>query len=106
MNNIHQNPINSGSNTIENTSGGNTATATNKPEWIRLPQPGSKCQFTGLSRSTLNELAVSSVANDYNPKVASTLLRKRGAMRGIRLINYDSLMAFLNSPNEEGVIVS
>jgi hypothetical protein len=101
-----QNPINSG--TIENTAAGNTATATNteKPEWVRLPQPGQKCKYTGLSRSTLNELCVDGPINDHNAKVKSTLLKKRGAMRGIRLISYDSLMAFLNSANEEGVIVS
>ena len=29
-----------------------------KPEWLRLPAPGSRCRFTGLSRSTLNELTI------------------------------------------------
>jgi len=66
-----------------------------KPEWIRLPAPGARCRFTGLSRSTLNELTIPGPANDYHPPVKSVVLRKRGATRGIRLISYDSLMAHL-----------
>ena len=68
-----------------------------KPEWIRLPTPGTRCPFTGLSRSTLNELTIPGPANEGKPQVKSVVLRKRGATRGIRLINYDSLMAYLAS---------
>lgn len=67
-----------------------------KPEWLRLPAPGARCRFTGLSRSTLNELTIPGPANDGNPPVKSVVLRKRGALRGIRLISYDSLMGYLN----------
>ena len=66
-----------------------------KPEWVRLPAPGTRCRFTGLSRSTLNELAIAGPANDGVPPVKSVVLRKRGALRGIRLISYDSLMGYL-----------
>lgn len=66
-----------------------------KPEWLRLPAPGARCRFTGLSRSTLNELTIAGPANDGVPPVKSVVLRKRGALRGIRLINYDSLMQYL-----------
>lgn len=68
-----------------------------KPEWLRLPAPGGRCRFTGLSRGTLNELTISGPANDGRPPVKSVVLRKRGALRGIRLINYDSLMAYLST---------
>ena len=67
-----------------------------KPEWIRLPSPKGRCPHTGLSRSTLCELAVPSEANDGVPPVRSVVVRKRGAIRGIRLISYDSLMAYLS----------
>ncbi len=70
---------------------------TSKPEWLRLPAPGSRCRFTGLSRSTLNELTIPGPANDGTPPVKSVVLRKRGAIRGIRLISYDSLMAHLEN---------
>lgn len=71
------------------------ATMENKPEWLRLPAPGSRCRFTGLSRSTLNELTIPGPANDGRPPVKSVVLRKRGAVRGIRLISYESLMGYL-----------
>ena len=66
-----------------------------KPEWVRLPAPGKRCPYTGLSRSTLNELTIAGPVNDGVPPVKSVVLRKRGALRGIRLINYDSLMQYL-----------
>lgn len=66
-----------------------------KPEWLRLPAPGARCRFTGLSRSTLNELTIPGPANEGRPPVKSVVLRKRGALRGIRLISYDSLMGYL-----------
>jgi hypothetical protein len=72
-----------------------TSAATVKPEWLRLPAPGERCRFTGLSRSTLNELTIPGPANGGTPPVKSVVLRKRGALRGIRLISYDSLMGYL-----------
>jgi hypothetical protein len=43
------------------------------------------------------ELAVPCAANDYKPPVKSVFIKKRGATRGIRLINYDSLIDHLKS---------
>jgi len=63
-----------------------------KPEWIRLPKPAHQCPHSGLSRSKLNELILGP-----KPPVRSVCLRKRGQVRGTRLISYDSLMAYLNS---------
>lgn len=74
-----------------------TATINDKPEFIRLPLPGRRCPFTGLSRTTLCELTIDSEANGFSAPVRSHVLRKRGAMRGIRLISYDSLMDYLRS---------
>lgn len=67
-----------------------------KPEWIRLPKPGERCIYTGLSRSTLNELVIPAEVNDYLPPVRSAVIKKRGAMRGIRLISFDSLMGYID----------
>lgn len=72
-----------------------TLSEVTRPEWLRLPAPGARCRFTGLSRSTLNELTIAGPANDGVPPVKSVVLRKRGALRGIRLISYDSLMHYL-----------
>jgi hypothetical protein len=81
-----------------------------RPEYIRLPKPYERCRLTGLSRSTLAELVVPCDANGHKPPVKSLVVRKRGATRGIRLINYDSLLDYLRklegesaSPNGEAV---
>lgn len=66
-----------------------------RPEYLRLPSPGKKCRLTGLSRSTMAELAVPGPANGHKPPVKSLVIKKRGATRGIRLINYDSLIDHL-----------
>ena len=67
-----------------------------KPEFIRLPRPGDRCALTGLSRSTLCELAVPCPANNHKPPVKSLVIKKRGATRGIRLISYLSLLDHLH----------
>jgi hypothetical protein len=66
------------------------------PEWIRLPTKG-KCPYTSLSRGTLYNLIGASKVNGYKPPVKSVVLRHRGAVRGVRLISYDSLMEYLSN---------
>jgi hypothetical protein len=70
-------------------------------EWFRLPQPGTKLVRHGLARGTLNELPLPSEENDYKPPVRSVLTKKRGAVRGIRLIHRLSLDAYLARLAEE-----
>jgi hypothetical protein len=77
--------------------------ATAKPEWLRLPAPKKRCPVTGLSRTTLYEMAVPGPANDNRPPVKSIVIKKRGATRGIRLVSYDSLMGYLASLEVAGV---
>lgn len=61
-----------------------------QPEWLRLPKPGTLCPHSGLSRTVLYQLCKAN-------KIKSTVLRQRGASRGIRLISFDSLMTYLRS---------
>lgn len=82
-------------------SSGLANTAKHQPEFIRLPKSGQRCPHTGLSRSALNELILPNLGKSI-PLVRSVLVRKRGAMRGIRLIDYDSLLTYLNSYDENG----
>ena len=65
--------------------------------WIRACRPGERCKVSGLSRSTLRELTVPGPRNDYAPPVASRLLKRRGAARGILLISKQSLLDYINS---------
>ena len=73
----------------------------NQPEYIRLPLPGDRCPRTNLSRGTLNELCIPGPANNHRPPVRSLVLKKRGATRGIRLINWASLCDHLRGLEEE-----
>ncbi len=67
------------------------------PEFIRLPKPGQQCPWTGLSRSKMNELVLPCATNGWNPPVKSVSLRKRGSVRGTRLVAYESLISFLKN---------
>jgi len=88
---------------MANTSGGytqNTPTvgASNVPafpEFTRLPRNGTKCFYSGLGRSSLNQLILPSEENGFTPPVKSIVLRKRGNSRGARLIVYASLREYL-----------
>lgn len=66
------------------------------PEYIRLPKPKTRCEHTGLSRSTLYELIVPRRRNNFRPPVKSKQVKGAGAMRGIRLIHYPSLLHYLH----------
>lgn len=71
---------------------------TQLPAYIRLPRAGCRCPYTGLSRTTLNELSIPSPANDFAPPVVSHVLKIRGlATRGVRLIDLNSLLNHIAS---------
>jgi len=67
-----------------------------RPEWIRLPKSGTRCPYSGLSRSAMNGLIL-----DKEPKVKSTVLKTKGASRGVRLVNYESLMNHIDQCSSE-----
>jgi hypothetical protein len=66
-----------------------------RPEFHRLPPPRGRCQLTGLSRTTICELIA-------ERKVRAKKLRKPGAIRGITLVDTQSLIDYLNSLPEAG----
>ena len=76
------------------------ASATVRPEFVRLPKGGTRCPHTGLSRSKMNQLVLPCKENDFKPPVESKVLRSRGTIRGTRLIVFDSLMEYLNGLDE------
>ena len=63
---------------------------------MRLPKPGTRDPVFGLSRTVLNELILPCPDNRGRPPVRSVVLRKRKARTGIRLIDLDSLRAYLD----------
>lgn len=62
-------------------------TSFDKREWLRIPDA---IRIYGIGRSSLYELI-------SDGKIKSASLRKRGNVRGIRLISATSLEAFLES---------
>ena len=64
-------------------------------QYIRLPKQGQLCPVTGLSRAKMNELILPNERNHFNPPVASRSLRPEGALKGVRLVLLESLLAFL-----------
>ena len=68
-------------------------------DWLRLPKPGGRLE--GLSRTTLNELSIPCAVKGFRPPVRSILIKKRGAARGIRLINRQSLYQYLQHLADE-----
>lgn len=73
-----------------------------RPEFIRPPRPGALCPFTGLSRGKLNQFVLPCVENGYCPPVKSVSLRKPGSLKGVRLIDYASLISYLRAFTNEG----
>jgi hypothetical protein len=70
---------------------------TYEPVTIRLPRQGDRCPWTGLSRSALNDLVLPSKRNKFSPPVKSNLLKTKENSTGIRLIDFQSLKAYLLS---------
>jgi hypothetical protein len=59
-------------------------------EFLRLPRAKERCPISQLSRTTLCELIA-------DGRIKAVKLRKKGAMRGIILINRQSLLDYLHS---------
>ena len=59
---------------------------TPKPEWLRIPKA---IQTFGIGRTKLYELINSKA-------IKSASIRKRGQIKGTRLISFDSLNDYLN----------
>ncbi len=67
------------------------------PDFIRMPGYGQREPRTNLTRSALDLLIRPQKANGFKPPVVSKLFSQAGNQRPIRLINYKSLLAYLNS---------
>jgi hypothetical protein len=67
---------------------------------MRLPAPGGRCPYTGLSRSGLADLCVANKANNFRPPVKSFRVRRKGDKRAVRLIVFESLMSYLRQFEE------
>ena len=65
------------------------------PRYIRMPRWGERCPHSGLTRSAIDSLVRSQQSNKFHPPVVSKIMRQTGAGKGVRLIDYQSLMDYL-----------
>ncbi|MEI6071527.1 MAG: hypothetical protein WCS31_07025 [Verrucomicrobiae bacterium] len=64
-------------------------------EFFRLPRAGCRDPLTGLSRSMLNLLVLPCKENGFRPPIKSISLRRKGTLRGARLVSTSSTLEFL-----------
>jgi len=67
-----------------------------EPEFLRLPRHGERCPRTGLSRAFMYELV-------RTRKVKGQIFRKPGTGRGVVLIHWPSLKAYLLQAMEQPI---
>jgi hypothetical protein len=65
------------------------------PVYIRMPRCGNACPYSSLSRSAIDLLVRPQPKNEFKPPVRSKIFRAEGKGKGIRLVEYASLMAYL-----------
>ena len=58
------------------------------PVWIRLPKDGRECRHFGFSRTSYYRLIKSGA-------ISSVCVRDPGKLKGVRLINYESVRLYL-----------
>lgn len=68
-----------------------------RPEFLRLPRPRTQCPVTGMSRTGLYNLTVPCKANGFKPAVPAKCLRQKGNVRGIWLVPFAQLIAYLEA---------
>jgi hypothetical protein len=72
-------------------------------EFFRLPAPGKRDPFFGLSRGWYYKAAAVG-------EIRMVAIRNRGAVRGVRLVAYDSVLAYIRrsmvDPGDESVPTS
>ncbi len=74
--------------------GGMPVTVQVIPEWIRIPRNGERCPYFGLTKPYYHWLLRSG-------KVKSKMVRQPGKESGIRLVNYASVRAYLETIPED-----
>ena len=61
-----------------------------------VPRSGETEPWSGLKRTQLDMVTRPQASNGFNPPVNSHIFAGKGAARGVRLINLESLLAYVN----------
>lgn len=70
--------------------------AAHRVEFFRLPAPGKRDPYFGLSRGWYYKAAAAG-------EIRMVAIRNRGAVRGVRLVAYDSVLGYIRRAMGEGV---
>lgn len=65
-------------------------------EYMRVPPSGKHDPIFGLKRSFLNLLILPCRENSWRPPVKSIMIKRKGARRGVRLVEIASLRAYIH----------
>jgi hypothetical protein len=65
------------------------------PAYIRMPRTGTACPYSSLSRSGMDLIVRPQKANNFRPPVKSKIFRHSPTAKGIRLVDFRSLMNYL-----------
>lgn len=71
----------------------NAAPAATRVEFFRLPQPGKRDPLFGLSRGWYYKASAAG-------EIKMVSVRQRGALRGVRLVVLDSVLAYIKRSAE------
>lgn len=72
------------------------------PVSFRLPRPGETDPYFGVRRGFWFELILPNSKNNFTPAVKSKLIKKPGAKRGVRLIDFSSARAWFEAQDPDG----
>ncbi|HEY3754746.1 MAG TPA: hypothetical protein VGL42_01215 [Opitutaceae bacterium] len=71
----------------------NAAPTAHRVEFFRLPAPGKRDPYFGLSRGWYYKAAAAG-------EIKTVAIRQRGAVRGVRLVVLDSVLAYIKRSAE------
>jgi hypothetical protein len=64
------------------------------PYSFRLPKPGAVDPYFGAARTFWNQRILATRENGFRPPIRSISDRKKGAVRGVRFIIFESALAY------------
>lgn len=71
------------------------------PYSFRVPKPGEVDPYFGAARTFWNERILPTPENGFRPPIRSISDRKKGAIRGVRFIIYESALAYFQKLEAE-----
>ena len=65
------------------------------PIVVRMPKSGQKETYSNLGRTQIDMVTRPQPGNNFDPPVKSHIFAAKGAARGVRLVNLESLLDYV-----------